>query len=49
MDIYRDHDTGKIENAYPPEELVEGVDYVWDNVMQTDGTVKRMMIRRPRP
>jgi hypothetical protein len=49
VDLYRDYDTGKIENEYPPAELVEGVDYVMDDVMQADGTVRRTMIRKPRP
>jgi hypothetical protein len=38
-----------IEHAWPPEQLVEGVDYVYDDVMQADGSVKRVIIRRPRP
>lgn len=53
------YDNGYIEHALPPIELdedgnptrplVEGVDYVWDDVMQADGTSRRTMIRRPRP
>lgn len=42
-------DEGLIEHAYPPEELVEGIDYVWDDVMQSDGSTRRVLIRRPRP
>ena len=38
-----------IENAWPPTELEEGVDYVYDDVMQRDGTITRTIIRRPRP
>lgn len=45
----RDYDTGKIENADLPAELVEGVHYVWDDVMQPDGTTKRTMIVRQEP
>lgn len=46
---YYDYDPGYIEHEYPPKELVEGVDYIYDNVMQADGTTQRMMIRRLRP
>ncbi len=55
----QNHDTGQIEHACPPivydedgkphYDLVEGVDYVWDDVCQADGTIKQTMIRRPRP
>ena len=48
-DFYHDYNPQYIEHAYPATPLEEGVDYVWDDVMQADGTVKRMMIRRPRP
>lgn len=48
-DFYHSYDPGVIENEYPPSELVEGIDFVYDDVMQADGTTKRMMIRRPRP
>lgn len=47
--MFPGYDTGIIEHAYLPPELVEGVDYVYDDVMQPDGTAKRTMIRRPRP
>ena len=52
-------DFSYIEHALPPTELdedgkltrplVEGTDFVWDDVCQADGTVQQMMIRRPRP
>lgn len=55
----QNHDNGFIEHALPPivldedgnptRPLVEGVDYVVDDVMQADGTVKPTVIRRPRP
>lgn len=43
------YDNGEIEHARAATPLVEGVDYVYDDVMQSDGTSKRVMIRRPRP
>lgn len=39
----------EIENACYPSDPVEGVDYVYDDVMQVDGTTKRVLIRRLQP
>lgn len=47
IDPYLDCD--KIQNAYPASPPVEGVDYVYDDVMQADGSVRRMMIRACQP
>jgi hypothetical protein len=46
---YPAEEPGKIENAVFPSNPVEGVDYVYDDVMQADGSVKRTMIRRLQP
>lgn len=43
------YDQGRIENAYTPEELEEGIDYMVLPVTEADGTTTEQVVRRPRP